>query len=114
MIYGETLKGLASSFIIDCPFCGAENTVSTSKSHKSGKRGPMAYDTNSRAVLGALHTGFGHTHLSGVLSTLNIPPMNHVLFKTREREVGKAVEQVASNSCSKFIEKEKENALNGN
>ena len=113
-IYDEKIKGLASTFTVDCPFCGASNTISTSKSHESGTRGPKAYDINSRAALAALHAGIGHTHLSAMTSTLNIPSMNHVTFKTREREVGKAVERVARNSCAKFIENEKENVLKGN
>ncbi|XP_068756051.1 uncharacterized protein [Montipora capricornis] len=37
--------------------------------------------------------------------------MNHVIFKAREREVGKAIENVAAKSCLKAIETEKENTL---
>ena len=39
--------------------------------------------------------------------------MSHVSFKVREREVGKAVETVARNSCHKFVYLEKENELKG-
>jgi len=106
--------GLASTFTVDCPFCGHKNNVSTSRKHRDGSRGPSAFDVNSRAALGALNAGIGHTHLSALTSALNIPQMNHVTFKAREREIGKAIEKVAEKSCLKAIEAEKENALKGN
>ena len=56
----------------------------------------------------------GQYYLSAITSTLNIPSISHVSFKTREREIGKATETVAHRSCAKFSEIEKENALEGN
>ena len=88
-------------------------TVSTSKTHRCGSRGPDAFDVNSRAALTALNAGIGHTHLSTITSALDIPQMNHVTFKAREREVGKATEIVAAKSCLKAIQAEKENTLQG-
>ena len=44
----------------------------TSNEHRSGQRGPLSQDVNSRAVLGCLHTGIGETHLNNLLCTLNI------------------------------------------
>jgi len=113
-IDNENMCGLASTFTVDCPFCGHKNNVSTSRKHRDGSRGPSAFDVNSRAALGALNAGIGHTHLSALTSALNIPQMNHVTFKAREREIGKAIEKVAEKSCLKAIEAEKENALKGN
>jgi len=113
-LYGEKRYGLASTFQVNCPHCGTQNTVSSSKSHRAGHRGPQAFNVNTRAALGALHAGAGHTHLSAITSTLNIPSMSHVTFKAREREIGLALESVAQNSCKKFIEAEKENVLEGN
>ena len=113
-LHGEKRFGLASVFQVNCPTCGTQNKVWTSKSHSSGHRGPQAFDVNTRAALGALHAGIGHTHLSALTSTLNIPSMTHVTFKTREREVGQAVENVAKNSCAKIRQAEKENAVAGN
>ena len=112
-IYNETINGLASTFSVDCPHCGETNKVSTSKKHKYGSRGPHAFDVNSRAALATLNAGIGHTHLSNITAALNIPPINHVTLKAREREVGKAVENVAVRSCLKAIQAEKENALKG-
>ena len=65
----------------------------------SGQRGPPTQDVNSRAVLGCLPTGIGKTHLNNLLCTLNIPPMNPVTFKSRENEIGHAVEQVTKRTC---------------
>jgi hypothetical protein len=83
----------------------------TSEKHNSGRRGPQAYDINSRVVLGSLDAGIGHTHLSTILSTMNVPSINHTTFKTREREVGRAVEDLARGSCKENIEKEKNHYL---
>ena len=38
---------------------------------------------------------------------MNIPTMNHCLFKRRQREVGKAVEIVARESCEMNLNLEK-------
>ena len=51
------------------------------------KRGPPAFDINTRVALGCLHAGIGQTHINNVLSTSNIPTINSSTFKRREREV---------------------------
>lgn len=112
-ICNETINGLASTFTVNCPYCGKSNTVSTSKTHRYGSRGPKAFDVNSRAALATLNAGIGHTHLSAITSALDIPQVNHVTLKAREREVGKAIENVAAKSCLEAILAEKENALHG-
>ena len=76
--------------------------------HRTGKRGPMAHDVNTRLALGALNARIGHTHVNSLLSCLDIPAVNHVTFKTREREVGKAGEHVANESCIVSCCKERE------
>lgn len=98
-ITSEKSFGLASEFMVKCKFCNQTNAVRTSAQHRGGKRGPLAYDINSRAVLGSLHTGIGETHLNNLLSTMNIPTMNRVTFKNREREIGNALEKTAKKSC---------------
>ena len=72
--------GLASVFSVTCAACGTENVVKTSNEHRSGQRGSLSHDVNSRAVLGCLHTGIGETHLNNLLCTLNIPSVNPVTF----------------------------------
>ena len=86
--------GLASTFTVDCPFCGHKNNVSTSRKRRDGSRGPSAFDVNSRAALVALNAGIGHTHLSALTSALNIPQMNHVTFKAKEREMAKRLKKL--------------------
>ena len=111
----EQHNGLASTFTVLCSQCNAENTIKTSKEHRSGARGPLTFDVNTRAALGCLHTGVGNTHLNNLLSTLNVPAMNSSTFKNREREAGKAIELVAKNSCQQFLNLEREKAIeNGN
>ncbi|XP_078372624.1 uncharacterized protein LOC144656263 [Oculina patagonica] len=110
-IVSEEHQGLASILNVTCNHCKAVNTVKTSKEHRSGARGPLTYDVNTRAALGCLHVGVGNTHLNNLLSTLNIPTMNSSTFKTREREAGKAVEQVAKFSCQHFLNMEKDKAV---
>lgn len=112
-IYNETISGLASTFTVNCPFCGKSNKVSTSKKHRYGSRGPNAFDVNSRAAPATLNAGIGHTQLSTITAALVIPSMNHVTFKAKENEVGKAIEKVAAESCLKAILAEKGNALQG-
>ena len=62
-------------------------------------------------VLGCLHAGVRQTHINNVLSTLNAPLLNSVTFKLREREVGKAVESIAKNSCPNCLTMRKNEAL---
>ena len=107
----EKRFGLASVFTGKCTVCGMENDVKTSSEHKSGARGPLAHDINSRVVLGCLHTGIGETHLNNFLGTLNIPSLNTVTFKNREREIGHAVESVAKQSCEKVMNDERNAAI---
>ena len=83
------------------------------KNHRNGSRGPNAFDVNSRAALATLNAGIGHIHLSTLTAALDMPQMNHVTFKAREKEIGKAIENVAAKSCLKAIETEKENTLQG-
>ena len=98
-------------FSVTCAVCGTENVVKTSNEHRSGQRGPLSQDVNSRAVLGCLHTGIGETHLNNLLCTLNIPSMNPVTCKSRENEIGHAVEQVTKKSCKTAMLEERNAAI---
>lgn len=107
----EIRKGVASLFVIKCHHCGCSNSLLTSMQHRNGKRGPLAHDVNTRLSLGALNAGIGHTHVNSLLSCLDIQTVNHVTFKVREREIGKAVESIASESCLENCCKEREMAI---
>ena len=102
--------GLASTFTIQC-ICGHNNEIKTSQEHRSGKRGPAAFDVNTRIALGCLHAGIGQTHINNLLSTANIPTLNSSTFKAREREVGKAVEHITKISCEESLQMEKAKAM---
>ncbi|KAK0171451.1 hypothetical protein PV327_011284 [Microctonus hyperodae] len=93
----EKRSGLASIFYITCKNCQSLNDVHTSKHHK-GAGCRTHYDTNTKAVLGVLNGGMGHTHLNKFLSALNIPEMHWNTFKTHEKEVGKAIEESSQDS----------------
>ena len=101
-ICDEQRNGLASTFTFRCPSCGHLNKAETSKQHRSGNRGPKkAFGINTRVTLGCLHAGIGQTHINNILSCMNIPTINSIAFKQREREVGQAIEAIAKNSCEK-------------
>ena len=110
VIEGER-HDLASTFLLKCSFCGKHNRITTSGQHRSGLRGPPTFNINTRAALGCLHAGIGQTHINNVLSTLNVPTLNSVTFKLREREVGKAVENIAKGGCQNYLQMERGEAL---
>ena len=103
----EKQSGLSSIFSIKYSFCGHLNEVESSAEHRAGSCGPLVSNINTRAVLGSLHAGMGNTHLNNLLSTMNVLTMNHNLFKRREREVGNALEKVATDSCKFKLNLEK-------
>ncbi|PFX24892.1 hypothetical protein AWC38_SpisGene10488 [Stylophora pistillata] len=107
----EQHSGLASTFTVICSQCNAENTIKTSKEHRSGARGPLTFDVNTRAALGCLHTGVGNTHLNNLLSILTVPALNSSTFKNQEREAGKAIGLEAKSSCQQFRNLEREEAI---
>lgn len=102
----EIKRGCASLISVICHKCGKPNEISTCRQHKSGKRGPGAYDINTRIALGAIDSGIGYTHVNNFFTTLNIPTINRSAYKRREREIGRAIEEVAANSCSMALENE--------
>lgn len=78
------------------------------RQHRSGKRGPGAYNINTRIALGAFDSGIGYTHVNSFLMTLNVPTINRTAYKRRQREIGLAIEEVASNSCQMVLGNEVE------
>ena len=65
----EKKCGLASVFsvLVACAGCGTEDVVKTFIKHRSGQRGPLSHDCNSRSVYGCLQTGIGETHVNNLL-----------------------------------------------
>ena len=83
---------------------GKKNEIKTSEQHRSGKRGPTAFDVNTPVALGCLHASIGQTYINNLLSSLNNPTLNSVTFKLREGQVGKLKLQrwkgVAKSTCN--------------
>ena len=102
----ETKVGTASIISVVCQQCDKENTIVTSGQHQYGKQGPKPYDIYTRIALGAIDNGIGYTHVNGFLSTLNVPTISKTAYKNREREVGKAIEELATNSYQMVSEEE--------
>ncbi|KAJ7389773.1 hypothetical protein OS493_029195 [Desmophyllum pertusum] len=99
--------GLIPLLKVKYSHCNSISTLRPAESHRKGKQGRAALDINSRAGLATLHAGIGHTHFSGLLSTLGLPSLTSRTFKKREREAGAGIENVAKRSCTEYTESEK-------
>ena len=55
-----------------------------------------------------INSGIGESQLNNLLATVNLPIISSRCLKNREREVGKAIEEVAEDSCNTAIAEEKE------
>ncbi len=90
--------GLASILQIYCDKCTTINNVRTSETHKTGTRGPLAYDNNSRAVFDYLEY---REHTWGKsFQPLTYHHLVGACLKGREREIGNAVEEIAKKKLS--------------
>jgi len=54
-----------------------------------------------------LNIGIGATHVQNFLAALNVPSMHHKSIRTREKDMGKKILEVAAESCKDEEEKEK-------
>lgn len=75
----------------------------------TGKRHNKIWDANTKlaAVLTAVqHTGIGFDQISGILAELNMPPISRTLLSSRQVEIGKATECIASLSMQEALEEE--------
>ncbi|XP_062576921.1 uncharacterized protein LOC134267321 isoform X2 [Saccostrea cucullata] len=101
-IVNERRQGFASNLTITCE-CGVLNEVTTGKSHRVNKRGPAVFDINTKAALGMLHSGSGHTQVTNFMSSIEIEGMHHRTMKARECEVEPHIQSVAQQSCSEAL-----------
>ncbi|XP_046591676.1 uncharacterized protein LOC124293697 [Neodiprion lecontei] len=102
----ETRMGLNSILHIACDECCSITQVRTGKTHVTLENKTHA-DVNTKAVLGAVHSGIGETALNKLLNCLNIPTIGSHVFKKYEREIGPALEAAAKDSCRRAAEEEK-------
>ena len=112
----EVRHGLAGTLVIYLSsLLEKQNEIKTSEQHRSGKRGPPAFDVNKPEALGCLHASIGQTHISNLLSSLNNPTINSVTFKLREGQVGKlklqSWKRIAKSTCKHYLVIEKQEAL---
>ena len=98
--------GLAIHFTLQCRSCDALTVIISSTQHRTGTRGPGAFDINTKAALAMLNAGIGPTHMNAVLSVLNLPTIHHKSFKRRGREIGRHIENRAKRSCYNALRKE--------
>ena len=112
----EVRHGLAGTLVIYLSsLLEKQNEIKTSEQHRSGKRGPPAFDVNKPEALGCLHASIGQTHISNLLSSLNNPTINSVTFKLREGQVGKlklqSWKRIAESTCKHYLVIEEQEAL---
>ncbi|XP_043285679.1 uncharacterized protein [Venturia canescens] len=99
--------GLHCILNIPCKECSTMTQVHTGKMH--GKReNKNRADVNTKAVLGAVHSGIGETALNKLLACLNVPPISANLYKRYERKIGPAIKAAAKDSCRKAAEEKKQ------
>ena len=72
------IEGVCPVMKVKCARCDHINILRPAQHHRTGKRGPPTFDVNSRTGLGALHSGMGHAHYSGLLSTPETRPFKNV------------------------------------
>ncbi|XP_061186837.1 uncharacterized protein LOC133194959 [Saccostrea echinata] len=112
-ICGEVRYGLGSLLRINCKMCNKVTSVPSGKRHsRVDDHASRAFDENTKLALGMLHSGIGEKKVSMLLRVLNIPPLSHTALKSTEREAGKAVEDVARQSCDSVVTAERESSSN--
>lgn len=70
----------------------------------------MAFHTFNivMSFAGVVHAGIGERKANNLITAMNVPPPTKPTVKSREREVGAAIEAVADLSVVQALEKEKE------
>lgn len=106
-------QGSCPILSVPCKLCSEINVIRPNKTHRTGTRGPPVFDVNTRAALGSLRSGIGHTHYSSLSATMGIAAMSASVFKNREREAGNAIETVAKRTCLRNAEEEKQLSKSG-
>lgn len=54
-------------------------------------------------ITAMINVGIGEQQMNNILAELNIPSIHHKTLKEREREVGRAFEEVADKSCNNAL-----------
>lgn len=92
IIVKEIKRGLMSTFIFECDYCGKKNRVRSC---------PDTDDINMISVLGIISVGLGYYHLEEFLTHLDISGMSYVTYHKYERQI-----QIEYLKLSKKLEEE--------
>ncbi|XP_070538473.1 uncharacterized protein [Ptychodera flava] len=92
----------------DNPACAAINYVPLGKRHKDPNTKGVVWDINTKLGAAMLHAGIGERQINKFLTVLNMKAIHHKSLKKSEREVGKAIENVAKESVRRALFEEKE------
>ncbi|CAC5387367.1 unnamed protein product [Mytilus coruscus] len=94
----ERKYGFGSVFTIPCGSCTTCNSVETGKRNTNG-----GFVVNSKAAI-----GMGATHVNNFLAGLNVPLVHSSTIRKKEKEIGKKIQEVATESCKSVHIKEKD------
>ncbi|KAF2891504.1 hypothetical protein ILUMI_14669, partial [Ignelater luminosus] len=97
----EKRSGLVSVYTLKCNMCDCEEHLATEKPQTSEEKSNNHSTINTAAVWGTLSTGGSYTHLTELLSVMNVPPLGGTVFFEIQRELDDAYE---INSSSAFME----------
>ncbi|CAG2214275.1 unnamed protein product [Mytilus edulis] len=108
---GVLPRGLGGWLYIECKQCIRVKKIPLSKRHFTtpSKRGPGVFDVNTKIATvstGMLHVGLGETQLNNLLASVNLHYLSVSGLKTREEEVGAALESYAEKSMTKYLNME--------
>ncbi|XP_061175979.1 uncharacterized protein LOC133184928 [Saccostrea echinata] len=106
---GERKFGLGQVLQIKCTHstCAHVNDIPTGSKHRvKADMKQYAWDVNTKLAAGMLNGGYGITHVNALLAALNIPGITNRSLKSREREVGEHLEEMAGQSCNKVLQEE--------
>uniref|UniRef100_A0A8W8NXR6 Mutator-like transposase domain-containing protein n=1 Tax=Magallana gigas TaxID=29159 RepID=A0A8W8NXR6_MAGGI len=96
---GITNFGRSAMLKIPCmnSACKMINNVAT------GKRHNKIWDANTKLAAAVQHTGIDFDQISGILAELNMPPISRTLLSSRQVEIGKGTECIASLSMQEEV-----------
>ncbi|KAK0169277.1 hypothetical protein PV327_011668, partial [Microctonus hyperodae] len=109
-VQNERRCGQASIFTIRCSNCLLLNNVSTGKTIEMSD-GSIKFEINVRAVLGAYHTGIGHSKIRDLFATMNVPTMSQNTFKNLERYLTPIIEKITEKSYEEAVRAERQFTL---
>ncbi|CAC5389731.1 unnamed protein product [Mytilus coruscus] len=105
---GVLPRGLGGWLYIECKQCIRVKKIPLSKRHFTtpSQRSPGVFDVNTKIATGMLHVGLGETQLRNWLASVNLHYLSVSGLKTREEEVGAALESYAEESMITYLNME--------